>query len=400
VLWTSLAGILLFVRYPDWFLRPRLWAEDFVKFFLDARCIGNPAIFQSYSGYIHLIPRLIAWVGARLDPAIIPTFYLSASFAFTLLVVARVFSPRLDLPGKPLLALAIVAVPHTGEVFLSITNIQWIAALALVLTLLMRDPAGPLEWAGDISVLILAGLTGPFSLFIFPFFVLRALYRATNASRVLLAAELLAALVQELQILRNTAVAIPGQSVGAISPLNLVAVLSSRIPLALIGAQGWAYRVDRAFVICAGVAGASAIAAMALAQGSHRRERICILLFAVLLIGFTTAKIRIDAWDYREMVDGDRYFYLPKVMLLWVIVCWLCRKQRESLSPAIVVAAAGLFCVSMIPYVEPGDFKTRHVERPYYAWDIYCVSLRKGESVEVEVSPGWKHVVPARVAKR
>jgi hypothetical protein len=349
-----------------------------------------------YSGYIHLIPRLIACAGAALDPALIPIFYLYSSLALTLLVVARVFSPRLDLPAKPLVALAIVGVPHTGEVFLCITNVQWITSLALVLTLLMRDPVGPRAWACDIAILLIAGLSGPFGLFLLPFYALRALERATAASCVLLAVVAAVALLQGLQIYHNSAVAVPENQLGPFRFLNFVAVLSSRVPLALLGAQGWAYRAGRAFVVVAGVAGIAAAAAMALARGRYRRERICLLLFGALLVCLSAVKVRTDTWDYRDLVQGDRYFYLPKVLLLWITVLWFGRSSPESVPPALAIAAAGLFCASMIPYVAPQDLRTRHVERPFFPWEPYVEPLRKGESVEVEVSPGWKFQVPAR----
>jgi hypothetical protein len=398
--WTALAGVLLFLRYPDWFFRPRLWAEDLPVFFVGARVDGPTAILAPYAGYIHLIPRLIAWLGAGLDPSRIPAFYLYSSFVVTLLVVARVFSRRLGLPCRPVLALAIVAVPHTGEIFLNITNIQWITALSLVLTLVMRDPGSASEWAGDIAVLLLAGLTGPFSVFLLPFFILRALERRTAASGWVLAVLGLAAAVQGWHLFGNLRGSVPGASGGTVEVTNLAAVLSSRLPLALLGSQGWVAGVSRAFVIGAGVCGALAIFAMAFARGGYRRERICLLMFAGVLVAFSTARVREDLWDYREMVNGDRYFYIPKVLLLWVVLTYLWRRSLSSLSPAMLTAAAGLYCVSMIPYVELGGHGARHVERPYFAWDVYCGSIRSGNEVAAEVSPGWRIVVPGRAPER
>jgi hypothetical protein len=135
---------------------------------------------------------------------------------------------------------------------------------------------------------------------------------------------------------------------------------------------------------------------MALAGGRYRRERICLLLFGALLICLSAAKVRTDTWDYRDLVQGDRYYYVPKVLLLWIAVLWFGRRSHESMPPALVIAAAGLLCASMIPFVAPQDLRTRHVERPYFGWDAYVEPLRKGEAVEVEVSPGWKFKVPAQ----
>jgi hypothetical protein len=66
----------------------------------------------------------------------------------------------------------------------------------------------------------------------------------------------------------------------------------------------------------------------------------------------------------------------------------------------MLTAAAGLYCVSMIPYVELGGRGARHVERPYYPWEIYCGRIRTGNEVAAEVSPGWRFVVPGRGSDR
>jgi hypothetical protein len=398
--WVALAGILLFLRYPDWFHRPRLWAEDGPVFFLAARRDGPVSVFEPYAGYLHLIPRLVALLGSRLDPSLIPAFYVSSALAVTLLVVARVFSRRLDLPCKPLLALAIVAVPHTGEVFLTVTNIQWVAALALVMTLMMRDPEGAAEMAGDAAVLILAGLTGPFSVILFPFFLVRALWRGSRESWALCVVVLAAALVQGRLIYMSPPAGLTAGAPGLRDISGVASVLLSRVPLALVGAQGWVHRVSHTFLMCAGWAGAAGAAAMACAKGPCRRERIGLLLLAIVLALSVAARICGAAWDWRDMVSADRYFYLPRVLLAWIAISRLSRRRPGAAFPLALPFALGLYCVSMVSYVEPYNFRTRHVERPWFAWDIYSGRLRTGKEVSVEVSPSWAFVVPARTQAR
>jgi len=349
---------------------------------------------------MHVIPRLVALMGARLDPSLVPAMYVYSSLAVTLLVVALVFSPRLELPCKPLLALAIVAVPDTGEVFLTVANIQWITALALVMALLKRDPGDAAELAGDSAILLLAGLTGPFCIMLLPFFLFRALSRASLQSWALFAIVLMTAFAQGRLILRDPPAGLAEGIPWLAGIPRLSAPVLSRVPLSLLGAQGWVYRVGRSFVLCAGWAGALAMTAMACARGPLRGERICLLLFAIILTVSATARFGAGAWDYRDMVSGDRYFYVQKVLLTWILISLLSRRLPGVGFPLALPVVAGLFLVAMISYVEPPDFETHHVERPWLSWDNYSARLRTGKEVAVEVSPNWTFVVPARVPVR
>ena len=135
----TLAGVVLLIRKTDAFLNPQFWAEDFWPFFVDANAIGE-IIWYQYNGYHHLFPRIIAWGSAFFDPRFQPALYVLFSLGITLGVVLQVLSSRHDLKGKMWCALAIVAVPHTGEVYLNPTNLQWITALALLITLFKKDP--------------------------------------------------------------------------------------------------------------------------------------------------------------------------------------------------------------------------------------------------------------------
>ncbi|PHX73393.1 MAG: hypothetical protein CK548_01325 [Opitutia bacterium] len=60
-------------------------------------------------GYLHTLPRLIAWLAAHLtDPAWWPAVYNGSAFALTVALFFRIASPRLSLPGKPALLLSFV----------------------------------------------------------------------------------------------------------------------------------------------------------------------------------------------------------------------------------------------------------------------------------------------------
>jgi hypothetical protein len=386
-LWTIVAGVVLFLRYPDWILRPRLWAEDGLVFFLDAQRHGAAAFLSPYAGYFHLIPRTIAWVAGLFDPSHVPSIYVYSSFGLILWVVAFVLSPRINLPNKPLLALAIVAVPHAGEVFLNPTNIQWITALALLLLSLASDPNDYWDWTADTAVILFAGLTGPFSILLLPFFFIRAITRATKASwRVLLLAAFVAS-IQGSQVYYHTPAPMEGFSRSPLAIHNLTVVLATRIPLAILGSQDWVNRVSENLVFAAGLASLIAVVWLAFIADQYRRQRIAILLFLILTAGAAVERVRPDLWgNWGMIINGDRYFYIPRVMFLWIVFVSIDRTGWSSKLAVLLIGSGVLFSL-LFP---------KYSERPYFPWDIYCENIRSGKEVEIEVSPGWRFTLPAR----
>jgi hypothetical protein len=394
--WTAVAGLVLAARFPDWLRRPRLWAEDGKVFYSGASSEWHTDILKPYAGYFHLLPRSIAWIGHRLDPALVPALFVYTSALLTLCVVARVFSRRLDLPLRPLIALAIVAAPSNGEVFLCPTNLQWIVALSLPLTAIMRDPVGLLDWVADVVVVAAAGLTGPFSIFAFPLFLWRALRRRTRASWVLAGVVGAAAVLQAWQVLFHPAPRDSWQQ--PFEPVNLVAVLSGHIPLAFFGAQAWVHAASRTLVIELGMVGFLATAATLLMEDRHREQRLQLAAFAAILLACTVSKVRLDTWDYRETNNADRYFYILRVVELWLGTSCLYRLPRAAIAWTTIAVAPLLALDIATPFLEGPSYAVRHEERPFYEWEPYIGPIRRGEAVEITTSPGWKFTLPKRTA--
>lgn len=396
--WTAMAAAVLAARFPDWLRRPRLWAEDGNIFFLGATRDWHTDILKPYAGYLHLLPRTIAWIAHPADPSLVPALYVYSALLLTLCVVARACSARLDMPLRPLVALAIVAVPGTGEVFLCPTNIQWIAALLFPLTLIMRDPETAGEWAADIILLAAAGLTGPFSVFACPCFLWRALSRRTAASWTVALVVVATAAAQGWQLwFHPVARDCPA---GAFRPAGLLAVLSAHIPLAFFGAQGWEHAASETVVCLLGLVGFAAIGATLLIRDRRRSQRIQLAAFAAIFVLCTSAKIRLDLWDYREVVNADRYFYIPKVIVLWLGASCLWRLRPAAVVVASLAAASLLAVDTSIPFVEGPLYVASHEERPYYDWKPYVGPIRKGQEVVIRTSPGWQFTLPQAAASR
>lgn len=385
---TVAVGIgLLMLRNPAAVAHPQLWAEDGPVFYLTAAREGWGAFFIQYGGYFHLIPRVLGALAWWLDPAWTPHVFVFGSLAVTAGVMAMVFSPRLSWTGRPALALAVVLVAHTGEVFFTPTNVQWITALGLVITLLKTDPRTPAQGLADGLVLVAVGLTGPFVIFAVPLFLVRAWLRRSRASYAFLGVAVLLAAVQAWQVIHHTPPDPPWHPTESFRLGGALVALAGRLPLALFGFQTWSHLVTAWMAAALGLVAIGAILWSALRPDNARRERGFLLAFAALLLAFTVAKIRADTWPYGEMQHADRYFYIPKVILLWVLIASVERTSRRGWMAASILG----ICVvgSALTFQLPSQ--------PFFPWRPFVEPLRRGETVEVAVSPGWRFTVPERV---
>lgn len=386
--WVVLAGLLLVIRRADGFVNPQFWAEDFWPFFTEAHTVGPRVIAWPYNGYLHLLPRLIAEAATPLNPAIQPAVYLLAALALTLGVVALALSPRLELPGKPWLALAVVAVPHTGEVLLNVTNVQWVVALGLLLVLLRRDPARPGEWAEDGAVLFLGGFTGPFSVLFWPLFFARALGRRTRASWILAAGLAVPAAVQGWFLLHSPGFPDPG----AWQWGRLLGVLAVRLPMTLALGERWPVALGYAWTTGLGlVVTGGLIAASSRPDGRRGARWLLLVAFAILVLA-AVKRVRPDTWAFYDTFNGDRYFYTPKVIAIWLVVL-VVAELRGRWSRRLAGAVVVLALAANLPAF-------RFTPLPDLRWANYVEKIRAGERVEVPINPGWKVVYPGRAPRK
>ena len=168
-------AVALFLRSPELVCSPSFWAEDGVIFFKDAYVNGFASVFHPYAGYFHVLTRLSAYVSVCLfpleaAPALFMAFFVIAVFfvAYEYLS-AQCLSPFAGAVG----ALAIVMVPHCGEVFFSLTNAHWILAALYPLLIIERPFDNKMRLLNRCVLLLLLGLNDPHVMVSFPFFCLR-----------------------------------------------------------------------------------------------------------------------------------------------------------------------------------------------------------------------------------
>ena len=386
-------ALLLALRKPWALHTPQLWAEDGSIFLTQDEQMGLSAWLEPYNGYLHLLPRLIAWTASHVaDPAWWPAIYNGLAFVIGVALFARLASRRVELPAKPWLMLTFVLVVGTGEVLINVTNLQWVTAFFLLLQLFTVPARTTLQRIGDIAILLIVGLNGPFAVMFLPLFAWRAV-RERNADTLLaLTAIGGCALVQGWLLLRTG----PGLNLHSgderFSLLNFASIIGSRLVTWPWFGPNAVHAWPRTLHAFLGVAVILPLLAWALRPSPRRRNRAMIVAAFGLITLASVYRARADTWERDDLVNGDRYFYIPRVLLAWLVVWELDARPRIV---AWVARGAAVLAVAMHAprFVLPAP--------PDYRWAEHCDPIRRGTPANIYTLPeGWWIEYPGRAKPR
>lgn len=347
---TLAAGAILFIRKTDAFTNPQFWAED-AFLFNSAREDGLASLLKTHShGQVFLAQRAFAYFGRFVPVAYAPHFYNFAALLVTLLVVAHIAQARIDGLSpyvRALLGLLPVLVYGTGEVYLALVNIHWILAPLLLVISMERDPETRVGQIGLLLAVVVLSLTGPFIVYLWPLFVLRAWVRRTTFSRALIAV-IVPCVAQQLFTIRATRT---GTTATATSTAGIISLANphwagfiGRSYLGQLFFGPLAERLDVAPIVYIALF-VCVYAAVALYALRRRDIEVAICLVAGV------ATLAVGAYVHRytpRSVDlpGHRYFFVPQVCLGWAFLIMAARSHGKwrSLPVAclLVMAAASL----------------------------------------------------------
>jgi hypothetical protein len=342
-------------------------------------------------GYLHTIPRLIAWAASRLlDPAAWPAFYNGVSFALWLAVVARMFSRRLELPAKPWLALAFLLGPQPGEVLFNVTNLQWITAFVFVQQALIAAPQTRAQRVADLAVLALVGLTGPFALVFVPLFAWRA-WRERDAASCAMFGVVAACAAVQAWFVAHTG---PRFDYQALPPqlVNGFVVLVRRLLFWPVLGERVALATPKIVIGLAGLLLGGGFLAWMLRPHRRRALRLQVLAAIALMLVAAVYRTRADTWTDDTLVFSDRYFYMPRVLLAWLLA-W----EFDARPRAVALAAAALYVsaalIHLRDYMLPAPID--------YHWAEHCDPIRRGVPANIPTLPeGWTLEYRGRPAKK
>ena len=123
------------------------------------------------------------------------------------------------------------------------------------------------------------------------------------------------------------------------------------------------------------------LALWALRPHPRRALRAQILVAFGLILFASLYRLRPDQWESADMANGDRYFYIPRVLLVWLLV-W-----EFDAAPRAVAFAARAVCLTAVLVQIP-----RHTlpTPPDYHWAEQCEPIRRGVPANINTLPeGW-----------
>lgn len=378
--------IILFYREPDGFLNPQFWAEDGVIFFTQNLTFGLSAFWEPYAGYLHLTPRIIAYLCGFFPISWIPTLYNFSFVILILFVISYLFNPRIALPFKPLLAISIVLIPYDGEILISITNLQWFLAVLLILLVIQEKPKTNYQLFLDIFLIITIGLTGPFIVLFLPLFIFRILYICRSYySGYILLLTLLLMLIQSYFIWTGEKLMSDGNASYNLQALEQI--LALRFSGVLFFGKDISLALNIHFLV--GITVILILGLFLLANLEPLPQRIPILVF--LLSGIITIlacfyKFRHNLAILIQIDNGARYFYLFHLLTVWSMIIYLhsSKKTIRLLASAllIMVLLAKLTHFQVTPLID-------------YHWKQYSNQIESGENIKIPINPsGWFLSIP------
>lgn len=362
---TALAVALYLWRSGGSAIHPQFVAEDGRIFFTQSKLQGLRAIVTPYSGYLHLLPRLAALVASGFSSPRAPSLYL----AFATAIVAWTAATTASAGHRHAWALAPVALlaPTDGEVFGTLTNVQWLVGPALALVIATATPPGRAARLNQLAFVALAAVTGPFSIFVAPVALWRLWdERRDRAARQLCGLVLVGAAVQ----LGFIAVgAKPAPADDAVGLLHFAVTLLDRW-IGQAAHPGMTLRPAHARDV------AGLVVAAAVSAAAAPRLAVRLYAFAGLSLLATFVRFRADNAYFDYPFAAERYFYGPRLVVLWTLVLCLMRLRLSSLA-----GLAGI--VLMLAAVDPW------VKAPFprIPWAEPARAIDRGDAVRIVTNP-------------
>jgi hypothetical protein len=382
----GLIAMILFFRKPEALLLPQLIADD-ALLFRDAWADGLGSLFHPYAGYTLVAPRLVAWLGVVSVPvAAIPTFYVVASLASMLFTCARIMSPRITIPYGWLAALVIPLVPHDGEVYLNLCYIQWSLILCAFGLLAKRPAVSEGEWLGDSLTLGLVGLSGPFILPAVPFFLIAAVREPRSRYRIVMAAIAVLTTLVQIASLLGTGTLSEHDASATVVRDGMMAVGTKVLAVTFLGRQIPYDLPPLATAVIGGVLGVAVIIALAGRASRGRRTFVIALVSGVAFYALSSVvRVKENPLNLVPFDHGDRYFYIPRILLLWALLLALAGRWRRVAGGLLVLAALSAATT----------FRT---DRPrHYDWSVWAQTIERGRTTTIRVSPyDWTVEIPGR----
>jgi hypothetical protein len=348
---------VLVSRRPDTLLNPQFCVEDGHVFFADAYNYGWwTALFRSYEGYYHVFPRLGASLSLLVPLTMAPLVLNLIAIVIQALPVSLLLSSRSSAWGslrfRGFLAGIYLVLPNTREMSIGINNTQWFLALCAFLLLVAIAPKGIAGRIFDLSILLLSGLTGPFSIFLFPIALFLAWRRRDRWHWTEVCVVTACCFVQARELFSGGFTGRPHFALGA-SPALFARILAGHVFLAtLIGGNGLAASSSPQlliFLLCVAVGGI-AITAICFCRSTLEMRLLLFLssmiLAAALISPTASPPAGVSMWGMLAGAEGIRYWFFPTLAFAWSIL-W-CFRGGKAMLKSVSAVLLCLMCFGIV----------------------------------------------------
>ena len=387
-------AIIMFIRKTDGFINPQFWAEDGTIVFLQQYKQGFSALFNIYAGYLLLVPRVVGLLSDLLFPySAAPYVYNFACIIITMLVIANIYSPRFNYEPKSLLALTIVMVPFFGyEVGTSLVNVQWVLFILLVTNYLKEEPSERFgnvnfQFTSDVIQMVLVGLTGPFIVFMVPFYLCRFLRKKNRYWFGIFCAATVVSSVQAACILTSKEPFLAGGAGAGPVWADLLETIGVRLFGNLFLIRGltkriYAYDHYILFFLFVLVLVLIFYKVFRLTKNFHAVIVLIGLSFIILISALFKGRYNLRAFVDVGGVAASRYFYPQYVLITWALL--LCLNKGKMWTDYAIKVLLISICIASFSnhfHVRPAiDFK----------WGQYSKLIGKKENLIIPIPPNWQ----------
>jgi hypothetical protein len=388
------------LRRPDLFLRPQFFAEDGL-FFAQAHNQGLlGTLFEQSNGYLQLLPRLAASAAQVVPLAWSPAFMLAVAVGVNALPAAFVVSDRMrsaipSVWARVLLAALYIALPGTNHAASVVTYSQWHLSIVALMVLLAEAPTTRIGHAFDAAVVVLSGLSGPYSILLAPVAVVHWYLRPSVRTGLLGGALAVTGVAQALTMLSVGLEARTASPRGA-TPLLFLRIVGGRIfygataghELQAVSLPLWPSSLgsDR-FISAAGAVGL-VLVALAFWRGTHELRMLLAYATAIVAAVLVTASTAVGGppqWVVLVNQDALPTYFIVPILAVYAMCVWMLSERARAwrTAGAIVLALAAIFGI-------PHDWRELPVEDADYPASVEAYEAAPaGSSVRVPIPPSW-----------
>lgn len=394
--------LIFALRRPELINNPYFWAEDGAVWYSQAYNIGPiHSLILPQSGYYQTISKLVASASLAVPLYAAPLFFNVIAICIRTFVVLYLLSSRMkDFPiiGRFIVATYMVLMPNISEVHANVTNTHWYLSLWLFMVIVSEKPTGLYWKVHDYIVLLVAGLSGPFIVFMAPAVALRLVRDDFNLNPVTFFRTALSRIdaftvafcavcfIQVLTIIVSSGVR-SHAPLGASLELAIT-IASSKIfagfilPSDIINILWDSLTLNIIFSVFG-----MAVLAFLILTGSWKERSI--VIFPVLMICFALAKPNIShgdvQWPYIQFGSGERYFLITNVM--WCAILLIAAKKFGKVFSKLIPATI----FALILFVGIFNFSLPQIGINGWSESMSKFdSTKHGEEIKIPIRPqGW-----------